>query len=186
MKSPATVRPDERLRLFCALPLPEDALERLVAWQAEAFSRVPAVRVVPRPNLHVTLAFLGSVPTPETARIVEAIRSAVQGVGAPVLAAARYRVTPRVGMLVLAAEEGRASRLAARLGRRLERLGVYERERREWLPHLTVVRFRRPPALAPTVPELGRFSPSDAALYTSSLRRSGAHYEVLESVALGG
>ena len=157
-----------------------------MAWQAEAFSRVPAVRVVPRPNLHVTLAFLGSVPAPETARIVEAIRSAVQGVGAPVLAAARYRETPRVGMLVLADEEGRASRLAARLGRRLERLGVYERERREWLPHVTVLRFRGRPRLAPPLPDLGRVSPSEVALYHSVLRPSGAQYEILESVALGG
>ena len=32
------------------------------------------------------------------------------------------------------------------LHERLEALGVYEREKRPWLPHLTVLRFREPPA----------------------------------------
>jgi hypothetical protein len=36
------------------------------------------------------------------------------------------------------------------------------------------------------MPELGTFSPSDAAVYISRLRRSGAQYDVLESVPLGG
>jgi hypothetical protein len=36
------------------------------------------------------------------------------------------------------------------------------------------------------VPDLGAFSPSDAAVYHSLLRPSGAQYEILETVALGG
>jgi 2'-5' RNA ligase len=68
----------------------------------------------------------------------------------------------------------------------LEELGVYERERRKWLPHVTVLRFRRPPKLSPPLPDLGRVSPSEVALYHSVLRPGGAQYEILESVALGG
>jgi 2'-5' RNA ligase len=89
-------------------------------------------------------------------------------------------------MLALGDERRRAAAMALDLHERLEALGVYERERREWLPHVTVLRFRRRPRLDPPLPELERFAPSDAAVYLSRLRSSGAQYEVLESVALGG
>ena len=62
---------------------------------------------------------------------------------------------------------------------------MYEPERREWLPHITVVRFRRPPRLQPSLPELEVVT-SEAAVYMSVLRPSGAQYEVLQSVALEG
>jgi 2'-5' RNA ligase len=89
-------------------------------------------------------------------------------------------------MLVLNDEEGRAGRFAEALFGRLEALGLYERERRGWLPHITVVRFRRPPRLRPALPTLAPFGPSDAAVYHSVLRPTGAQYEVIESFPLGG
>ena len=89
-------------------------------------------------------------------------------------------------MVVLEDETGEGARLAAALFDRLERLGVYEREGRPWLPHVTVLRFRSRPRLDPPVPDLGRFRPSDAAVYMSALRPTGAQYRVLESVPLGG
>jgi 2'-5' RNA ligase len=89
-------------------------------------------------------------------------------------------------MLVCDDEEGRGAALADDLFGRLEALGVYRREARPWLPHLTVVRFRERPRLRPSLPDLGRFSPSDAAVYLSRLRPGGAQYDVVESVALGG
>ena len=63
-------------------------------------------------------------------------------------------------------------------------LGVYRREGRPWLPHVTVARFRERPRLRLAPPTMGTFVPSDAAAYLSRLRPSGAQYEVLESVAL--
>ena len=89
-------------------------------------------------------------------------------------------------MLVLSDEGGAATPVAEDLHVRLERLGVYEREARTWLPHLTVVRFRQRPRLDPPLPPLGRFSPSDATVYLSRLSPSGAQYDVVESFALGG
>jgi 2'-5' RNA ligase len=181
--SPAgTVEGDERLRLFLGLRLPDDVLDRLERWQDAELSG----RVVPRANLHITLAFLGSRPAADLPGIAAALSQAARGAGRIELSARRYRETRSVGMVVLedATEEG--SRLAERVFDGLEQLGVYERERRPWLPHVTVLRFRSPPKLEPPVPDLGTFEPSDAAVYMSSLRPSGAQYEVLEHVALGG
>jgi 2'-5' RNA ligase len=183
VSSPGSVKSDERLRLFCALRLPDDVLDAIQPWQQE---HLRDGRIVPRDHLHLTLAFLGHRPAAELPSITAALEGAAREAEQIVFSPRRYRETRSVGMLVLddRTEEGR--RLAGRLFDRLESLGVYEREKRPWLPHLTVLRFRAPPKLEPPVPELGTFSPSDAAVYISRLRPSGAQYDVLESVALGG
>lgn len=175
---------DERIRLFCGLRLPDTVLDGLEEWSGAALAG--AVRVVPRGNLHVTLAFLGSRPTADLGPVCRELGAAAAAAGELVLEPVRYRETRSVGMLVLSDENGAAGAFAADLHARLERLGVYEPEARPWLPHVTVLRFRERPRLRPELPPLGRFTPSDAAAYLSRLRPSGAQYEVLESFALGG
>ena len=186
MNSIGSVGGDASIRLFCALRLPDDVLDGLVAWSRRALPERDGVRRVVRANLHVTLAFLGRRPAAEVPAIARELRQAAAAARRARFAVSRYRETRSVGMLVLDDEGGRAIALADDLHGRLERLGVYERERRPWLPHLTVVRFRERPRLAPSLPELGAFGPSDAALYHSVLRSTGAQYEVLETFALGG
>ena len=187
MKSAASVGRDDRIRLFIGLRLPESVLDALVAWQEMAFPPSDGYRVLPRESLHVTLAFLGHRPPGELDAIAGALGEAAAGAEIPSLAPSRYRETRSVGMLVLSDEDDRAARFAGDLHRRLEKLGVYELEKRPWLPHLTVLRFRRGrPRLSPDIPGLGVVSPSEAAVYHSVLRRGGAQYAVLESVALGG
>jgi 2'-5' RNA ligase len=184
--APASFEGDERVRLFCALRLPDETLDALVAWQREAFGLVADVRQVPRENLHVTLAFLGHRPAAELGAIVGALRAACAGAERPRLSARGYRETRSVGMLTCDDEGGRATALAEDLHERLEALGVYELERRRWLPHVTVLRFRERPRLRPELPRLEPFVTSDAAAFLSRLRPGGARYEVLESVEVGG
>ena len=183
MNVPATVEGRERARLFCGLRLPDQALDALQEWQSE---QIRNGRPVPRHHLHVTLAFLGHRPVEELEPILGALREAAAAAGPIRLVPEGYRETRSVGMLVLTDLGGQATRLAEDLQGRLERLGVYEREQRQWLAHLTVVRFRERPRLQPPLPDLGEFSPSDAAAYHSVLRSSGAQYVVVESFALGG
>jgi RNA 2',3'-cyclic 3'-phosphodiesterase len=183
MNSRASVSGDERLRLFLALRLPDRVLDGIERWQRE---RLPDVRIVRRGDLHVTLAFLGHRPAAELEAIVDALREAAAGANEIRLTPVRYRETRSVGMLVLDDEGDRASLLAGDLHGRLEALGVYRREGRPWLPHLTVARWRERPRLRLEPPSVRTFVPSDAAAYLSRLHPSGAQYEVLESVALGG
>ncbi len=182
----ASVSRDERVRLFCALRLPDEATTLLAAWQERAFAAAPAVRIVPRAHLHLTLAFLGHRPTTEIVPVVEELRAAAAAAAGISLRLRGYRETRSVGMLTFEDAGGAATALAADLHARLERLRVYEPEQRRWLPHITVLRFGRPPRLRPELPELRPLTPSDAALYHSVLRSGGAQYEVIEAVALGG
>lgn len=180
MTSPATVEGDERLRLFLALELPGAVVDAIHAWgERHLFGG----RRVTTP--HVTLAFLGSQPRSALDGILEALRASAEESRPFVLEPVRYRETRSVGMLVLADPSGEATLLATRLHERLEALGVYRRERRPWLPHVTVVRFRERLRLEPPLPEIGPFAPSGAAAFLSRLSPSGARYEVLESRPLG-
>jgi len=190
--SPASVEGDERLRLFLGLRLPDDTVASLVEWQERelgsalrgAASGSGAGRLVPPGNLHLTLAFLGSRPAGELRAILQALEDACVRAQRPELEIRAYREGRAVGMLVLDDREGRATRLAEDVQARLEQLGVYRKEQRPWLPHVTVVRFRERPRLRPPLPDLGPVAPSDAAAFLSRLHPSGARYEVLEAFAL--
>jgi RNA 2',3'-cyclic 3'-phosphodiesterase len=178
-----TVAAHGRLRIFCGLTLPADVRDALGEWQRDSLRG--AARLVELRNLHVTLAFLGHRPAEDVNRVAEALEASARSLsGRIVFGALRYRETRSVAMLVLSDEDERAGRLAHDLHARLERIGVYEPEKRRWLPHVTVLRFRSPPRLQPPLPTLAPFSPSGAAVYHSVLGRSGARYEVLESVCL--
>lgn len=183
MTSHASVDADERLRLFCGLRLPDDVVADLAEWQEE---HLRGGRTVPRTNLHITLAFLGSRPRTDLDSVAGALRAAATAAEPIELEPVRYREGRSAGMLVLRDGSGAARRLAEDVQERLEGLGVYRREAREWLPHVTVARFRERPRLRPPLPALGPFAPSDAAVYLSKLRQGGAEYVVLESVTLGG
>lgn len=184
MTSPTSVGGDARLRLFIALRLPGDVLAAIEAWQR---AHLRGVRAVTRDNLHITLAFLGHRPVAELDAIVGELRTAAAAAGPDLrLAATGYRETRSVAVLVHEDLGGAATALAADLQGRLERLGVYRREGRPWLPHVTVARFREPPRLRLEPPDLGTYVPSDAAAFLSRLRPGGAQYEVVDAVALGG
>ena len=181
MPVPATVEADERLRLFLALELPPETVDALAAWGRRELRGGRALD-----TFHVTLAFLGARPRSELQAILGALHESAGATRSHVLEPVRYRETRSVGMLVLDDPSGEATRLAERLQRRLEALGSYRREKRPWLPHVTVLRFRERPRLAPPLPGIGPFAPSGAAAFLSRLHPSGARYEVLESCALGG
>ena len=94
-------------------------------------------------------------------------------------------------MLVLEDDAGQAALLAGDVQERLEDLGIYRREGRPWLPHLTVARWNvrrldgarqerkracrwssRRLRLGST-PPVRTFVPSDAAAYLSGLHPAG-------------
>jgi 2'-5' RNA ligase len=177
----ATVGGDVRIRLFLALALPDDVSATLARWGRRHLTGGRALE-----SFHVTLAFLGSQPRSALEPITELLRRESAATEPFELEIVRYRETRSVGMLVLADRSSRATSLADRVQGGLEQLGVYERERRPWLPHVTVLRFRERPRLDPPLPQIRSFAPSGAAALLSRLHPSGARYEVLESCSLGG
>jgi len=180
----ASVGGGERIRLFCALDLPDDDRSALAGWAAESLGG--RGRLVPAENLHVTLAFLGHRPAEEVAAILVELRAASAAARPAELRPLRYRQTRSVGMIVLEDVGDAATALADDLHGRLERLGVYDREDRPWLPHVTVLRRPGPGGDRPALANTCSIHVVRSALYRSSLAPGGARYDALETAALGG
>lgn len=177
-------------RLFVALELPPPAVAALVAWRDRALAQPgarDALRAVRRESLHVTLCFLGSLDERAVAPLAaavaeEAARAGAVGglaLGAPLWLPRRR---PRALALALTDHAGALGRLQASLAERLADHGWYERERRPYLPHVTVARVRagqRPPRVALPPDPRAAFAGAAVTLYRSHLAPSGARYEPL-------
>jgi 2'-5' RNA ligase len=139
----------ERLaRLFVAFDLPDRLVAGLTAWQAEALPD-DEWRAMATENLHLTLVFLGSLPERligDIAELVEnelpssppSIRLSLEAVGIP-------RRRPRA-LAFEAAEASGVAELAEALEEKFADAGLFERDPREFWPHLTVARRRKRPA----------------------------------------
>ena len=179
----ASVERGERIRLFCALDLPDDARSELHDWAVASLGG--RGRLVPAANLHVTLAFLGHRPADDLPAILTELRAASAAARPAELRPLRYRQTRSVGMIVLSDLGGTATALADDLQGRLERLGIYRREGRPWLPHVTVVRRPERGGDRPEVANTCSIHVVRSALYRSQLGRGGARYDAVETAALG-
>ena len=176
-------------RLFVALQLP-DSLKRDVG---ELQSGLRSARWLDEDALHLTLAFIGEVDVSAMRRIEDALAT----VTAPVLGVELRGIgcfPPRGAPRVLwtgASPKDELVLLAATVRRALGRAGV-ALERRRFMPHVTIARFRRPPSPA----EMKRFLGSHSLfrtprvdiaafhLFSSVLRSSGARYTIEATMPL--
>jgi RNA 2',3'-cyclic 3'-phosphodiesterase len=179
------------MRLFVALEIPETVREKLAALQKRMRVENTGLRWVRPENFHVTLKFIGEVTSDE----LEGIKSELRGVRpeGPVRATFRglgYSWNARRGGVFWATMEVTETMkmLAAQINRRLERLGMAAEER-EFLPHLTLARFKRPdalPAIRAVVSEqqgreLGSLLSEELHLIESKLGPGGSKYLTLAS-----
>jgi len=190
-----------RARLFVALDLPGEVRAALGEWQRVELSADPALRPSRAETLHFTLAFLGYHAEREVGRITEAALRL--DAHAPVI---RLRPEPvavprgRPRLYAIDADSDETVALQSEVERRLVDAGLYEPEKRDFWPHLTVARVRsekpspgrrrgkparveRPPGPLPEAivePFLG----VRITLYRSHLRPTGAEYEPLAQTEL--
>ena len=193
-----------RVRLFVALDLPAAVREGLAGWQRKALSD-PALRAMRPEALHVTLCFLGYHPERSVDRIAE-ILAAVESRPVELALAAEPVPIPggRPRLYAIGAPSEAAVELQAELAAALAAARLYEPEKRDFWPHLTVARVRSerlrpapgrrrgrgrprrvesPPASLPN--ELtGPFGAVRLALYRSNLKPEGAEYVSLAGVDL--
>ena len=176
------------MRAFVALDLPEAMLDGLERLQ----DGLPG-RAVVRPNLHLTLAFLGDVGEAALRDLWEALEG--ERLEVPVLRVEALDVFGgRRPDLVFAAVAGNtALEAAARAVRRAAREAGIAPGRERFRPHVTLVRFRGlgPKEEAALAARLGPVALPEGraealSLYRSELRPEGARYEVLASRGFAG
>jgi len=185
-----------RARLFVALDLPDALRDGIVAW-GEQELRDPALRVVPRESLHITLAFLGYVPEKEIGRLGEIV-AGLEG-AAPTIELGDPVAKPsprRPRLFALPAVSPDAVGLQAGLRDSLVAERLYEPEKRPFWPHVTVARVRsegrgskrpRQPKEQPQKLPRGLLRPARCVrvtLYRSELQPQGARYAPLAQVEL--
>jgi len=169
-------------RLFVACDLPEAATAAIASWQRSQLQTGSSVRLAA--SVHLTLCFLGSTPQ-------EAVPGIVQALGEIGFPPARVTFAPPIflpehgrkrvialGLQPATADPEALERLVSlqqRVSDTLTCLGVYTPEKRPWLPHVTVARFRQPgqPFSLQNV-NLQELCVSQMVLYTSVLARGGA------------
>ena len=195
-------------RLFFAL-WPDEPMRQALAHATRKAARASGGRPVPAHNLHVTLAFLGSVPErrlPELGEIARvaapqsefASASAPSGLQSPVRESADSpggslelvfdRLEHWRAAQLLCALPAESPALIAALARRLQdRLAAsgFAPDLKPFRPHVTVVRkVSRPGRIEKMHPVVWSFT--ELALVESRTLAEGALYSVVESYALCG
>jgi RNA 2',3'-cyclic 3'-phosphodiesterase len=174
-------------RLFVAADLPPEALEAIAEWQRAEIEPRAELRVVR--TLHLTLCFLGNVPGSRVDEIVAAL-GAVKlpplptGLGEVLFLPERGR--KRVVTLRLHDPREAITAAQRELSQALAAIKVYKPERRAYVPHVTVARYRRPGQQLPLQNvNFLEFGLPHVTLYDSVLARGGAVHTPLASFPAG-
>jgi 2'-5' RNA ligase len=196
---PDAARPGQadRHRTFIAVPLAPDVRDAAARARAPLAAYADRFRWVSPSHLHLTLQFLGDIPTAEVAEAVEAARAAAgatapfaisfAGVGAfPSMAA------PRVVWVGVTRGAERLVALAGWLARAL-RDRRFALDPRPFAPHLTLARARgtgRPPDLRHEAEALDRVvlgdqSVTELVVVKSVLSASEPMHTIVATAALG-
>lgn len=178
-------------RLFLAVDLSSDARHALAARiEATIQGRLPG-KVVPPPNWHITLRFLGDVDRVGRDRLLMALADADFGSGFE-LTLDRLGAFPkekRASVLWAGSSggEGRLDELAEVVAEAVEAAG-FKAEERPFHPHVTLSRIRPPQDVTRLIAGTGglrvRTRVDAVTLFRSHLGRGTPHYEILERFEL--
>lgn len=185
------------IRLFAALPVGDDAIEKLAPLHARLSQSPSILKPVEPGAYHITLKFFGNCDGP----LASAVEDAFMHIRPPA-AAIRYELrglgsfpNPRAARVVWCGLRTDAKELLAlveQIEGFAERLG-FERENRRFTPHLTLARVRAGRALTePIVSYLeehahtgyGSSAFDRIVLFSSRLRPEGPEYTPLRTIAL--
>jgi 2'-5' RNA ligase len=182
----------ERLRLFVAVSVPEEALSSAAAAVEPVKHLWPDARWVDLANQHVTLKFLGWADSTLLPAITKACRAVAASHSPAELALAHLDAFPtraRVRVLWIGLDDPASllTSLAAALDAALLPLG-FPAEERAFTPHLTLARFKAPLRMRDDWPDVeidaSPWPATEVTLWRSHLSPKGARYEVVEEFPL--
>ncbi len=168
------------MRLFFAIQVPYKLQLQIVAWRERNLPPMP--RYVPAANYHITLAFLGQLPTNRLDALIESasqlIDSAQFRAGTLNIDQTGYWSKP--GILWIGPKEWPDSlnTMAKRLGGLGQQFGLRV-DKRRYQPHLTLARKCELPAKPTSEPGL-TLPYDEIVLYESVSRRDGVNYEPVQ------
>lgn len=170
------------MRTFFGLELPADVAMQIADWRDRQFG-AGAGRPVPPANFHITLAFVGEITPSYLERLYESVDAGVARAAFPggqvLLDTTGYWAKP--GVYWLGAENFPASlgQLATRL-RQLATKAGGRRDRKPFLPHVTLFRNCTAAPVAPAEPPAFRAVYRHFTLFESRQGRAGVSYHPLQ------
>jgi len=183
----------QKVRLFLAIDLDNETLFKLSTAMGELQKIFPEARWCKQNALHLTLKFFGTIPLLSVVEIGNAVNSVVkkmspihfktQGIGGfPSLE------NPRVLWAGVTNGKEKINFLARRLSEELERYNFIP-ERKKFVPHITLARFKRGGKLSEDKIEIpnkivnqsfGITETDEIILYSSDLTPEGPIYSVVD------
>jgi len=183
-------------RLFIAINLPDGARDRLIKFQENWPDLDPkSINWVIKPNLHITLIFLGYMTDDEMYEICNIMKEVAKrhepfSINLEKIIVGPPKATPRMFWA-----EGAKSQELAELQKDLEESIAgqvyFKQENRAYKPHITLARFKYEVAKKlRELPEINEplnieIPVEKIDLMQSNLKRTGPEYVILESAELG-
>ena len=183
------------IRTFIGVNIDPHTVQEISGLLAQLKPRLPGIRWVPPRNFHLTLKFLGDIEETKIDPIADALERALRPFPRFTINVKSLGVFPdgkRPRILWVGLEGNRLPALALEIERALEPLG-FTPERRGFLPHLTVGRWRQSEAPAKAFAaelnqwqrhEFGESKVAEVIFFRSELKPEGAFYHPLKVVVL--
>ncbi|MEE2889717.1 MAG: RNA 2',3'-cyclic phosphodiesterase [Planctomycetota bacterium] len=175
------------MRLFCALhPEPEEA--RSLLKSVEAMESLPAHRVTPLEQVHMTVLFIGDVERKDLDDVKESVERAAKAVVPFSWQPDQISSLPARGPVRTVVAMGPSSKPLDELNRRLAQRLARRKNRRAFLPHMTLARLT-PPLSGLSIEQSITASPyafRSVQLMQSWLLPTGAEHQIVLESPLGG
>ena len=189
--------PADRWRVFCAIEMPHPTRLAVMKYVSDLRETVPNVRASwsRESNIHLTLKFLGEVPTKTVPDFSAAISRVVAGVEPfSVLLKGKgvfpRRRDPRILWIGITDPDGKLEELHSRVETE-SFAGGFAKEEKRFHPHLTLARLRSQQNVRELVDahELLAFEPqqiriTELVVFRSELSSSGSQYTAISRHAL--
>jgi 2'-5' RNA ligase len=178
------------VRAFIALEVPAELKTQLAEVGRRVADRSPGLRTTAPDSMHLTLRFLGSTREeliPPIAAGLQPLAAACDPADVPVTGLGTFPPRGRVRVLWVGLDLPPRFAELQRACEQLARRHHFEKEERDFAPHLTLGRWREPaprPPLPPVPPLRCRLD--QLVLFRSDLHPKGARYTPLARHALGG
>ncbi len=179
------------MRVFLAVDLNDEQRKELNRCQILLSAKLSNIKWVPKDNLHITLKFLGELKPVEIEKIISCIKNPAKNIPAfqiepGYLGAFPTIKRPRIIWAGLKKGHDEMVNLNRVIEENLSELG-FEKDHKPFSPHITLGRFRQPPADKITVKAIETFPPLNPAkkivgeisIYQSILKPEGPQYKPL-------
>jgi RNA 2',3'-cyclic 3'-phosphodiesterase len=182
------------MRLFVAIKLPEQIEIRLEEFQHQLKPFARDAKWVNPLGIHLTIKFLGEVKEEKLGEIQQALEECSRQfdpIKIEVSGCGYFPNERRPNVFWVGVVADALKPLQQSMEEKFALQG-FEKENREFNPHLTLARFRDPHGRLPLVQEtnkkkdskFGDFIASEFHLFQSVLKRSGAEYTILKTFPL--